>query len=274
MSTALPLLVDPQVLAPVLPGNGDLLVVDICQPRTWRQAHLPGARHLDPVDILGDDPRLPGLLPGSERLQELLGSIGYRADAHIVIYDDEGGGWAGRFAWLLDSIGHGNWSCLDGGLIAWYREGLPLARDIDVVEPTQVRVQVDEQWTASSDELLQELDDPTLAIWDARSAEEYAGLRTGSMRAGHIPGARHLDWDALKDPERNYRLQEPQRLRDLLTQRGILPEQRIVTYCQSHHRSGLSYLAARSLGQPVRAYAGAWSEWGNRHDLPIGTSQP
>src|SRR5690606_24477616 len=137
-----------------------------------------------------------------------------RSDQHIVIYDDEGGGWAGRFAWLLDSIGHRNWSCLDGGLIAWYRDGLPLVRDIDAVEPTRVSVQVDRQWTASSDELLGELDDPTLAVWDARSAEEYAGLRTGSMRAGHIPGARNLDWEMLKDPERNYRLQEPSRLRE------------------------------------------------------------
>src|SRR5690606_1887156 len=181
--STLPLLVDPQVLTP-LPGNDELLLVDLCQPRTWRQAHLPGARHLDPVDILGDDPRLPGLLPDTARLEELLGNIGYRADQHIIIYDDEGGGWAGRFAWLLDSIGHRHWSCLDGGLIAWYRDGLPLVRDIDAVEPTRVSVQVDRQWTASSDELLGELDDPTLAVWDARSAEEYAGLRTGAMRAG------------------------------------------------------------------------------------------
>jgi thiosulfate/3-mercaptopyruvate sulfurtransferase len=34
------------------------------------------------------------------------------ANKHIVVYDDEGGGWAGRFIWTLDIIGHKNYSYL------------------------------------------------------------------------------------------------------------------------------------------------------------------
>ena len=51
-------------------------------------------------------------------------------DKQVVVYDDEGGGWAGRFIWLLDCLGHSRYSLLNGGLIAWVNEGTPANKDI------------------------------------------------------------------------------------------------------------------------------------------------
>lgn len=47
----------------------------------------------------------PGLLPAKADLEALFGEQ-YRPEATYVVYDDEGGGWASRFIWLLDVIGH------------------------------------------------------------------------------------------------------------------------------------------------------------------------
>jgi thiosulfate/3-mercaptopyruvate sulfurtransferase len=114
------------------------------------------------------------------------------------------------------------------------------------------------------------MEDPDQLIWDVRSAEEFAGARSGSRRAGHIPGAVNLDWMALKDPARQLRLVGD--LEALLNSHGISHDRRIITHCQTHHRSGLSYLVGRLLGFPgIRAYHGSWAEWGNRDDLPVTT---
>jgi thiosulfate/3-mercaptopyruvate sulfurtransferase len=111
------------------------------------------------------------------------------------------------------------------------------------------------------------LDDDTSVIWDVRSAEEYAGLRSGSARAGHIPGAVNLDWELLKDGNRQLRL--VQDLEDLASSLGLFDADQVITHCQTHHRSGLSYLVGRLLGLPIRAYHGSWAEWGNDPDTPI-----
>ena len=76
----------------------------------------------------------------------------------------------------------------------------------------------------------------------------------------------------LKDPDRHLRLTED--LAALLSQHGIDPERATITHCQTHHRSGLSYMVGRILGfKKISAYHGSWSEWGNRDDLPV-TDRP
>lgn len=44
----------------------------------------------------------------------------------------------------------------------------------------------------------------------------------------------------------------------------------MITHCQTHHRSGFTYLVAKALGYPrVKGYAGSWGEWGNHPDTPV-----
>jgi thiosulfate/3-mercaptopyruvate sulfurtransferase len=54
-----------------------------------------------------------------------------------------------------------------------------------------------------------------------------------------------------------------------LSKIGINPGNEIITHCQTHHRSGLTYLAAKALGYKVKGYHGSWGEWGNLYDTPV-----
>jgi len=270
MKLNLDLIIEPDTLLTVL-GNPALMIVDLCAPQNWQQLHIHGAVHINPSELVLGLPPAPGLLPPVEKLKAVLSRIGYSPDKHIVVYDDEGGGWAGRFIWTLDVIGHQNYSYLNGGLHAWYRENHPVDAEIIEVTPTQVEFVIDNSVIAELNTVRTALNNPNIKIWDARSAEEYAGIKSQALRAGHIPGAVNLDWLDTMDRNNNLRLLTLAQLQQMLQKIGINPGNEIITHCHTHHRSGLTYLIAKALGYKVKGYAGSWAEWGNSPDTPIAT---
>lgn len=262
----LPLIIEPEELAPLL-SSPELILVDLTSPESYAQGHLPKACFVNPKHTQHPQPPV-GLLPDQTALETLFGQLGHHSNATYVVYDNEGGGWAGRFIWLLDSIGHSRYHYLNGGLPAWQAAGLPLSQETPTPQPTHPRLQLQQTPTASSDYLLQRLGAADLVIWDARSPAEYTGTKSLAAKAGHIPGAINFEWTQAMDPQRQQRLRTD--ISDCLEQLGITPDKEVITHCQSHHRSGLTYLIARALGYPrVKAYAGSWSEWGNLSDTPI-----
>lgn len=264
----LALLLEPTDL-PDIGTNPDLRLVDLSKTEQYHSGHIPGAVHLAPSRIVHPAPT-PGYLPDLASLGALLGELGHHERLHYIVYDDEGGGWAGRFIWLLDCIGHTHYSYLNGGLKAWQLAGLALEKHANQAPPTQPQLQLNDAPTIHLEQLLADLDNPQRVIWDARSPAEYRGDKVLAAKGGHIPGAINFEWTAGMDPERGLRLRSD--LAEQLQALGITPDKEIVTHCQTHHRSGFTYLAAKILGYPrVRAYAGSWSEWGNHPDTPVET---
>lgn len=262
----LPMLIQAEELLPLL-DDDSIMIIDLCRDEIYQQQHIPGAIHISPQEIVAGNRPAVGKLPPVARLERVLSRIGYSPDRQIVVYDDEGGGWAGRFIWTLDVIGHTNSSYLDGGLIAWAAADYPMTSKVPEVTPVDVSVQINTDPVASREEILANLENPDFLVWDARSPEEYAGTRVVASRGGHIPGAINLDWLELMDKDRNLRLRQD--LETVVTARGFGRNKRIVTHCQTHHRSGLTYFVGKLLGLDIKAYDGSWSEWGNDPDTPV-----
>lgn len=266
-SVNFPQLLQPEQFAKI-EDHSALRIVDLSSPANYMAGHIEGAVHVAAQEIIDGTPPTPGQLPPIEKLQPLLDLIGYKSDLHIIAVDDEGGGWAGRFLWTLELIGHRNWSYLDGGMVTWKREDYPLSIEIPKISPTHVPVAYQAKQRATLEEIVSNLSDPDFQLWDARGTEEFRGLRSGSARAGHMPGAKHCEWTSLMDVSRNLRIRFD--AIDVIKAAGLDPDKPTVTYCQSHHRSGLTWLVGHLLGLPsIKAYDGAWSEWGNRADTPI-----
>ena len=270
---SLPLIIEVEALERVLsnPEKPSLIIVDLSKAETHRQVHIEGAVYINPAEIVLGEKPVPGKLPNIETLQAIFDRIGYHPDAHIVAYDDEGGGWAGRFIWTLDMIGHKHYSYLNGGLHAWLGAKMPVTNQptVKINQPTPYTISFCGDRNVSMAEVLSSLEDKNTIIWDARSHEEHVGSRLASRRGGRIPGAINFDWLDAMDRDRQLRIHTD--IQSRLASVGIDGSKPIITHCQSHHRSGLTYLIGKSLGFDIKAYDGSWSEWGNNPDTPIET---
>jgi len=265
----LPLVVEPEELQAAL-DRDDILVVDLSQTQFYRQSHLPGAVHLDYAQIVRAKPPIMGLLPDPPQISALFSQLGLTADTHVVAYDNEGGGRASRLLWTLEAAGHSGYSLLNGGLPAWLQQRLPTSTQIEEARAASYTVHANDTVIADKDYILARLRDPATILLDCRSPAEYAGKDRRAQRGGHIPGAVNIDWSRALDPKRNMRLKSEEELQSLYQEAGVTPDKQVIAYCQTHHRSALSYIVLKSLGyRLVRGYPGSWSEWGNDPHTPI-----
>jgi len=266
---ALPLIVEPEQLAQSL-GVEDLLVVDLCKAETSASAQVPGAVRLEYASLVASRHPVGGLVPETSQLSGVLSALGLTSGHHVVAYDDEGGGKAGRLLWTLDVLGHGQASMLNGGIHAWANEGHPLADAPVSAAPSDYRAEFRGDAAADKDYILARIGNPDVVFLDTRTPEEYRGSNVRAQRGGHIPGAVNFDWVNAIDQERNLRLKPAEALRPLLEAVGATSDREVIAYCQTHHRSSHTYVVLKSLGYPrIKGYPGAWSEWGNLADTPI-----
>lgn len=260
----LPLIVEPETLEQHL---SDVVLLDLSREETYRQAHLPGAIHIPPAMLISGERPAVGKLPSVDHLEDLFSQIGYQKDQHIVVYDDEGGGWAGRMIWTLDVIGHKSYSYLNGGIHAWLAAELAITRDLPQVMPTEVEFTIDSSFIATKEEILDSLVEQSLTIWDARGPDEHLGTKVVAARGGRIPGAINFEWTNGMDMNRSLKIRDD--IAERLESIGIDGKKPIATHCQTHHRSGFTYLLGKSLGYDIKAYDGSWAEWGNDPDTPV-----
>jgi len=252
-------------------NDDNIVIVDLCKTQQYTQAHIPGAIHMDYRRVVAAKPPTNGLLPEPEQLLELASALGITPDKHVVSYDEEGGGKAARLLWTLNAMGHENISLLNGGINAWVDEKCPLeATENFAHSDIQYPIAINEQVIARKDYILENLENTEVVFLDTRSPYEFKGEKKFSARAGRIPGAVNMDWILLIDQNNHLKLVAEDDIHAMLTERSVSKDKEIIVYCQTHHRSALTYVALKSLGyNNVKGYPGSWSEWGNLTVTPV-----
>lgn len=266
----LPLLVEPADVEAVM-HDPDVLILDLSSQEAYLTQHIPNAVHLEFSKIVRPQPPAMALLPSEAQLSEVLSDHGLTPDKHVIAYDSDNNGRASRLLWTLEVLGHPHYSLLNGGLHAWTNAGHTVEVQRTDPQPTRYQASIRHPEALADKEYVRShLEDGATVVLDARSPAEFSGADRRAQRGGHIPGAVNLNWIELMDPQAPPRLRPDEQLKPMLEQLGVTPDKEVITHCQTHHRSALTFVALKHLGYPrVRGYAGSWSEWGNDPDLPI-----
>jgi thiosulfate/3-mercaptopyruvate sulfurtransferase len=260
---------DPDVR--ILECDEDVLLYDV--------AHIPNAQKIDWHTDL-NDPVVRDYV-SREQFQELLRSRGIDESTRVIFYGDKNNWWAAYAFWVFQLFDFTNAALLDGGRAKWEAEGRPMTTDRPTFPRTEYTApeRSDDRIRAFREDALEQ-SRAKRPLVDVRSPQEFTGERThmpdypqeGTLRGGHIPGARSVPWARAADSDGSFKSAAD--LRAIYErEQGLTSNDDIITYCRIGERSAhtwfvLTYL----LGYPnVRNYDGSWTEWGNAVRAPIET---
>ncbi len=246
-------------------------------PLLYPSGHIPGAVQVDWTTDL-NDPVMRDYLskPGFEAL---MSRIGVTNDMTVVFYGDKNNWWATYAFWVFQLFGHTNARVMDGGRTKWEAEKREMTREVPQYTATNYTAQDrdDSKIRAFRDEVLEHQRAGKQMV-DVRSPQEFSGEllhmpnypQEGTLRGGHIPGARNVPWARAANEDGTFKSAED--LRAIYEgEQGLSGEQEIVTYCRIGERSSHTWFALKYLlgYENVRNYDGSWTEWGNSVGVPI-----
>ncbi len=268
-------LVEPEWVAAHAVDNG-IRVIDMRQGG-YAEGHVPGAVYVAPGSIR-DPKNPPTFLPTPAAFADMMLKLSIYDTTRVIVYDERGGIYAARLWWLLNYFGHSNVALMNGGWIKWAAEHRPVTAEVGSFRfqpaPATFTPKPAPHWVATAADVVASIDKPGVRIVDARTAGEIEGrdLR-GIRRGGFVPSSIPVYWEDLLDPEQKT-FKTAEAIRRIYAERGILPSHEVIAYCQVGMRASVDLFALHLIGfDNLRNYYGAWEEWGNRDDLPIGTKK-
>jgi len=269
-----PYLIDTATLDQNL-GRTGLVIIDVRGKSAYAfGGHIPGAVNATWHDFSDPNAAAKSLLDSdTSRLEKKLCALGISDDSDVVIYSNPFDNWGdeGRMFWMLQYLGHQKLKILDGGWVKWTKEQRRYEHFPVTPQPGTFTVKPNRDLIIDKEELKQIVrrPHPETAIADARSLEEYAGKEiSGIPRAGHIPGALSVSWNAFLNPDAT--LKEIGAIQAGLADRGLDPAQEVVCYCTGGVRSSWLYVVLKLAGfGKVRNYPGSWWEWSRDFAAPV-----
>ena len=238
-----------------------VLIEVIMDDKLTTEGHIPGARQFRYQEFTTKRDGLSTEIPGVDSLQAKLESLGVADDSRVVVYALHAP-MATRLLMTLDYLGHQKFSYLDGGLAKWKAENRAVTQEATVVTRRTFTPRLHPEMVVSADWITGHIGKPGLSLIDTRTDGEYNGTgnRSGMPSAGHLAGARQLEWESLFRSDNPLLLKDRTELSKLFADR-VQSGDTVVTYCWVGYRASATYFAARLLGYDAKFYDGSYQDW-------------
>ena len=263
-------------------NDPSLVVVDCDDVDIWsNREHIPSSivipqhHYIKNPKFTENRSEFP-LVPSCNDFSYLMDSMGINSDANVIAYDGSGSLYAARFWWVLNYFGHENVKVLNGGWSKWFAEARPSQkgephRNLGDIRRSKFITNVNSGIVCSLADGISYLGNQDIIFLDVRSDEEWTGVNDrGNIRAGHVPGAIHLEWTNFLTSDDYQTVKPALELESMLNQAGVTSDKRIVTYCQGGVRAALVFFVLALLGfGNIKNYDGSMGEWANRINTPL-----
>ena len=262
-------------------ANDNVVVVDIrdkvaetdlgAQPYIAKAVVAPYATAGWRTEVQG----IPGMLPSTEELAKLIGSLGIDTDDHVVIVpwgtDSTEFGGATRVYWTFKYLGHDNVSILDGG---WRQydasRGERVAEPVKP-QPATFEVKLNDKVRATATDVETALKDGTKLL-DGRPQEQYEGKsKSPIVRAeGTLPGAVNILHSQFYSKDEAL-FSTPEKVKELSQAVGIGPDQQNIVFCNTGHWASIAWFALSEVAgnKNTRMYDGSMAEWTSDASRPV-----
>lgn len=242
---------------------------------------LPGAKFMDMLDISTSKDLYPELnpqglyamLPPKDLFAATMDAFDIKNSDRVIIYGREGTTFTPRTWFLFRTMGHENVQLMQGSLEDWKTAGGPVdenpttvlpAKDLDTSQPLTYKAQ-DPFDVVDMDYMLKIVQkEGEATIVDPRGSS--------FAKKGYMPGAIHLPYSSLVEPDNKLKLKSSAELEKLFEAAGvdIQSEKPIVCSCGSGVSVCHVYLALQECGRKgdTVIYDGSWNEWSQNLDAP------
>jgi thiosulfate/3-mercaptopyruvate sulfurtransferase len=254
--------------------DANLVLFQVGPRAAYDSAHIAGAHYM-PFESFSAprDSMRPALeLPSPAFFDSVLESKGVSDDSRIVIYSsDQWFSPTTRLYLTLTWAGLGaRTSILDGGIEAWRTAHGVVTNAAPAPGHGSLTLHPRSDVIVTTDWVRAHLQDPTIALVDARDTPFYLGTFAGRPQAGrqgHIPGAYSIPFGDVVDSTGH--MLSRTALETLFTSVRAASGDTVVTYCHIGQQGSLVWFAAKLAGFNARLYDDSFTEWNKSAQNPI-----
>ena len=251
-------------------------IIDVSK-KEYGEGHVPGAVQVKwGSEVFA--PETDHMVLGLAEIERVLSKMGVTPDDHVVLYDGfdkPHAHYVTRVYWTLKYWNFPKVSIMNGGIIAWKKEGRPVTteatkiirKDVEVKYPPNTKIRA-----MYSPDIIHALATGKAVIVDSRHESFFNGEKYSLnkwVRSGHVTEAKNVF--TLNSMNADNTFKSVAEIKPMFEKAGVTGDKNIITYCDTGVLATHGwFVMSELLGyKNVKVYDGSMREYANMFDTPM-----